>query len=140
MKQRGFTVIELLVVTSFVLAAGTLFFIQKNNIQVAARDGQRKTAINAMYYSLEENFYAVNKFYPNVIDEKNITSMDSSLFTDPSGVKLGQTTQTIDGKEYSVASEYRYEPTKCSNEKCAGYTLRANLENEADYIKTSKNN
>lgn len=138
MKQRGFTVIELLVVTGFVLAAAVLFFVQKNNIQIAARDDQRKTAINAMYYSLEENFYVTNGFYPSTIDEKNLTSMDPALFSDPSGIKLGQTTEKVNEKDVPVQSEYRYEPTHCTNEKCSGYTLRANLENEAEYVKTSK--
>lgn len=139
MKQQGFTVIELLVVTGFVLAATLLFFIQKNNIIVAARDDQRKTAINAMYFSLEENFYVTNGFYPNTISEKNLTSMDPDLFIDPSGIKLGQTTEKVNEKDVPVQSDYRYEPTNCINEKCSSYTLRTSLENEAEYVKKSKN-
>lgn len=140
MKQRGFTVIELLVVIAFLIFAGVLFVIQKNNLEVAARDDKRKTAINAVYYGLEESFYKQNKYYPMTIDEKILTTVDSALFTDPNDIKLGQTTMKVDEEEVSVQSDYRYEPTNCTSDKCKSYTLRADLEGEADYIKKSRNN
>jgi Tfp pilus assembly protein PilE len=138
MKQRGFTVIELLIVVAFLIFSGVLFFIQKNNLEVASRDDKRKTAINAMYYSLEESFYKQNGYYPTAIDEKNLTTLDKVLFTDPNGVKVGQTTQKVDDEEVSVQSDYRYEPTNCNDNQCKSYTLRANLEGEADYTKKSR--
>lgn len=128
-RTHGFTVIELLVVIVFLAFAATLFFVQKNNLEVAARDSERKTAINAMYYSLEEVFFTKNHYYPTTIDKNNLTSMDPALFTDPRGKKLGDSD-----------SNYRYEPTNCINNECQSYTLRSTLENEADYIKTSRNN
>lgn len=128
MKQRGFTVIELLVVIVVLAAVGWLFWQQKNQVESAARDDKRRTAINAMYYSLEDVFYAKNKYYPGTISAKNLTSMDKALFTDPDGVALG-----------TSESDYRYEPTGCSGGKCKGYTLRALMENEADFVKTSRN-
>lgn len=140
MKQRGFTVIELIVVTAFLLFAGILFFNQKNNLEVAGRDKERKIAINAMYYGLEEAFYKQNGYYPEKIDEKNLTTVDVALFTDPNGVKLGQTIQKIDDEDVPVESDYRYESTNCTLAKCKSYTLRADLEAEADYIKKSRNN
>lgn len=129
MKQRGFTVIELVVIITLLLGVGTIFWIQKNNIEVANRDDKRRVAINAMYYSLEDVYYKEHKYYPKSIDATVLTSMDGDLFTDPLGYKLGE-----------ADSNYRYEPLNCDNDKCAGYTLRALMENEADYIKTSKNN
>jgi type II secretory pathway pseudopilin PulG len=128
-RSAGFTVIELLVIVLILGAASVLFFIQKSNVEVAARDGQRKTAINAMYYSLEEVFYKTNKFYPSTLSETNLPSVDPALFTDPDGAKIG-----------TSESDYRYEATNCSDEKCKGYTLRTTLENEADFIKDSKYN
>ena len=138
MKQRGFTVIELLVVIAFLIFAGVLFVIQKNNLEVAARDDKRKTAINAMYYGLEESFFKQNGYYPAEINEKNLTTLDSALFTDPNGVELGQTTETYNDEEVSVQSDYRYEPTNCSDNKCKSYSLRADLEAEADYVKKNR--
>jgi prepilin-type N-terminal cleavage/methylation domain-containing protein len=140
MKQRGFTVIELLVVIAFLIFAGVLFVVQKNNLEVAARDDKRKTAINAMYYGLEESFYKQNGYYPMAINEKNLTTVDVALFTDPNEIKLGQTTKKVDDEDISVQSDYRYEPTNCASDKCKSYTLRADLEGEADYVKKSRNN
>ncbi|MDB5165694.1 MAG: hypothetical protein JWM00_584 [Candidatus Saccharibacteria bacterium] len=140
MRQRGFTVIELLVVTAFLIFAGVLFFIQKNNLETSARDDKRKTAINAMYYGLEESFFKQNAYYPAELDEKNLTTIDSALFTDPNGVKLGQTIQKVNEVDVPVQSDYRYEPTNCTDGKCKSYSLRADLEAEADYIKKSRNN
>jgi len=127
-RTDGFTVIELLVIVVVLGAASILFFVQKGNLEISARDQQRKTAINAMYYSLEEVFYKANSFYPTTIDETNLPSVDPALFTDPTGVKIGQ-----------AASNYRYEPVNCTVSKCKSYTLRSTLENEADFVKESKN-
>lgn len=127
-RSRGFTVIELMLIILVLGAASVLFFIQKSNVEVAARDGSRKTAINAMYYGLEEVFYKANNYYPQTISETNITSIDPALFTDPSGVKLGD-----------ANSNYRYEPVNCTDSKCKSYTLRTILENEADFVKESRN-
>jgi prepilin-type N-terminal cleavage/methylation domain-containing protein len=128
MKQRGFTIIELLAAVVVLITIGVVFFVQKSNLESASRDDTRRTAINAMYYNLEDVFFVKNKYYPQSIDEKNLTAMDSKLFTDPNGNKIG-----------SGESNYRYEPKDCSlDDKCKGYVLRAELENEADYTKSNR--
>jgi len=126
-SSKGFTVVELLFIVLILIAASVIFFIQRNNVEVAARDAQRKTAVNAMYYSLEEVYYGKNKFYPVSIDSKLLSSVDPELFTDPSGNTFGSST-----------SQYHYEGTNCTNNQCKSYSLRADLENEDDYIKTSR--
>lgn len=125
--SHGFTVIEIIFVVALLGLASVIFFVQKNNIEVAASDEQRKTAINAMHYSLEEVYFKQNNAYPRTLNEEILPSVDPALFTDVKGKKIGES-----------ESEYRYEPTNCTDEKCASYTLRATLENEDDYIK--KNN
>lgn len=137
--QSGFTVIELVFVVLLLGAASVIFFIQKNNIEVTARDTQRKTAINAMYYGLEEVYYKQHKSYPRTLDATTLPSIDEALFADPTGIKLGQTTVTVNDEEVSVESDYRYEPTNCTDNSCKSYTLRTSLENEADFVKTSRN-
>lgn len=126
--RKGFTVIELVVVVVLLIAAGVIFYVQKNAVTVAARDQQRKTAINSMYYGLEKVYYPANKSYPRVLDEKTLAVVDPSIFVDPDGNKIG-----------SPSSNYRYEPTNCSGDVCLGYSLRSLLENEADYIKSNSN-
>lgn len=138
-RQSGFTVIELIFVILLLAVASVIFFVQKNNIEITARDNQRKTAINAMYYGLEEIYYKNHAAYPRTLDEKTLPFVDPELFTDPYGVKLGQTTVTVDNQEYQVTSDYRYEGTNCTGETCKSYTLRATLENEDDFVKTSRN-
>lgn len=125
---RGFTVLELIVCIVFVGIFVVLFFLQKTNVDAMNRDEQRKIAINAMFYSLEEGFYAENGYYPETIFEDNLTTMDPNLFTDPMQINLGD-----------EGSSYRYEPANCTDGKCKSYTLRAVMEKEDDYIKNSRN-
>ena len=138
-RQSGFTVIELLFIVLILGIASVIFFVQKNNIEVTARDNQRKTAINAMHYGLEEIYYKKHSSYPRTLTETTLPFIDPALFTDPNGVKLGQTTVTIDDVEYPVESNYRYEGTNCTKNNCKSYTLRTTLENEDDFIKESRN-
>lgn len=128
MKQRGFTVIELLVAIVILAGIGTLIFIQKSQYESMDRDEQRRTAINAMYYNLEDVFFFKNKYYPQSITDKNLTAMDNALLKDPNGIVIG-----------SSGSSYHYEPVDCENDRCTSYTLRANLENEEDFVKKSRN-
>ncbi len=126
--ERGFTVIELLIVIVVLAAASILFFVQKSNVTTAAQDSQRKTSINAMYYSLENVYYKQNSYYPRTIDETVLPSVDPALFTDPEGNKLGTSN-----------SDYTYTATNCNdNNQCKSYTLTAKLKNEADYVKQSQ--
>ena len=125
--KRGFTIIELVVVIFFASLLLVLFFLQKLNLDAMHRDEQRKEAINAMYYALEEGFHAKNGYYPEKISEENLTVMDPSLFTDPGGVNLGR-----------EGSTYSYESANCSNGKCKEYTLKAQMEKEDTYIKKNR--
>ncbi|MBR3324338.1 type II secretion system protein [Candidatus Saccharibacteria bacterium] len=127
--KSGFTIIELAVVATIAGLLFVFFFIQKSNLDALARDEDRKTAINAMYYALEESFFKTNGYYPETISEQNITVIDPALWTDPDGYNLG------DSK-----SSYSYQPANCDNGKCKEYILKADLEKEADYIKTNRKN
>lgn len=127
-RQYGFTIIELIFVIVFAGFATGLLLYQKSAAMAAQRDEARKTAVNAMYYNLEEVFYEKNNFYPVKIDSKTLRAMDPQLFTDPDGLKLG-----------ASGSDYRYESVDCQGDRCRSYTLRADLEKEADYVKTNRN-
>lgn len=126
--SRGFTVIELLIVIVVLAGASILFFVQKNNVEVAANDELRKTSINAMYYSLEEVYFKQHKAYPRTINSEVLPSVDPKLFKDPKGVKIGESN-----------SDFSYEATNCDGDACKAYTLRSTLENEDDFIKRSRN-
>lgn len=127
-RAQGFTVIEVIVVTLFLAVATTVLLLQRNNIAATNRDDQRKTAINAIYYSLEEVYHAKNGHYPVEITDNTLPGVDPTLLSDPNGVMIGEKN-----------SDYRYEASNCTDNKCKSYSLRATLEKEADFVKTSRN-
>ncbi len=126
--QRGFTVLELIIAIVFVLVAGTVFYIQKRDLEVQARDSDRKTAINAIYYNLEDVYHAANKAYPQKLTADQLPGLDPSMLKDPEGVAIGDQN-----------SDYTYAAKDCTDGKCKSYTLTADLEHEADYTKNSRN-
>lgn len=126
-KQFGFTALELIVAIIVLAAAGTIFWMQKADLNAQHRDIQRKTAINAMYYNLEEVVYPTLNAYPAKLDEKQLKAMDAGLLSDPAGIKVGD-----------YGSSYSYEPSSCTGDVCAHYVLRAHLEKEADFTKESR--
>lgn len=127
-SSHGFTVIEILIVISVLAFASVVFFIQRNNLEVSYRDQERKTAINAMYYSLEEVYYKEHSSYPHVVNSTTLPSVDANLFKDPHGTAIGE-----------GSSEYTYQGLNCSDDTaCKSYTLKATMENEADYVRKSR--
>ncbi len=127
-STRGFTVIELVFIIVLLGVASVIFFVQKNNLEVSAHDAQRKTAINAMYYSLEEVYYPQHGSYPRTLTPEALPSVDPELFKDPAGVRIGE-----------ADSDYRYEGVNCDGDTCQRYTLRASLEREDDFVKENRN-
>lgn len=126
--KKGFTVVEIITVSVFAALLLILFFVQKSNLDAMERDDQRKIAINAMYYALEEGFYTQNGYYPETISENNIKMIDPALWTDPEGYNLG-----------TEGSSYSYEPANCVNGRCSEYILKAVLEKEDIYTKRNRN-
>lgn len=126
-KRNGFTVIELLVVIAFLIAVAVLGFFQLSKIRDESDNTKKRTAINAMYYSLEEGFYAKNGYYPEKLEDRTLLTMDTALLNDPNNKKIGDR-----------ASAYRYEAANCNNGKCKSYKLRAVLAGEDDYVKESR--
>ena len=126
--KKGFTVLEIIIVGVVATLLLILFFVQKSNIDAMDRDEKRKTAINAMYYALEEDFYKEHNYYPESISEENLKVVDPALWTDPNGINLGD-----------PISDYSYTPANCENGHCKEYILKADLEKEDDYIKSNRN-
>lgn len=158
--QKGFTVVELIVVVCIVIAAGVITYLQISNLRISEQNTQRKTAINAMYYALEEVYFKNNQAYPTLLKSSTLPSVDPELFTDPDGFTLGKDSLSeeelkklskdsaaspeIDQLLSSVFSgkkpNYHYEPTGCdlATNLCKGYALRADLVGEAEYVKKNR--
>lgn len=120
--------LELIIVTALLAIIGLVIWAEKRSIEKTNSDNDRKTAINAMHYALEEVYFKANASYPVVLTANNLPAIDPLLLTDPNGRTIG------DRK-----SDYRYISSGCEVNKCRSYTLRANLEKEVDFIKTSRN-
>lgn len=129
MRKQGFTVIEVLIVSVFLITAGIVLLLQLQRISTEDKNSQKRVAINAMYYSIEESFYPANNFYPESIDKDTLTTMDPALLSDPDGLFIGDS-----------QSAYRYEATNCQAGQCQAYTLRALLDDEEDFVKTNRKN
>lgn len=126
--KKGFTIIEVTIVGAFAALLVIIFFLQKANVDAMNRDDDRKTAINAMYYALEEYYYPKHGYYPSEINEEILPVIDPQLFTDPFGANIG-----------TEASTYSYEPADCNTaNECQDFILRANLEKEDTYIKRGR--
>lgn len=158
--QEGFTVVELIVVVCLVIAASVITYLQISNLRTSEQNTQRKTAINAMYYALEEVYYKNNQSYPASLKSSTLPSVDPELFTDPDGFTLGKDLLSEEElKKLSKESEanpeinqllssifsgkkpnYHYEPTGCdiTTNLCKGYALRADLVGEAEYVKKNR--
>lgn len=128
MNKKGFTILEISIVAVFLGLLVLFFIIQKSDLDAFQRDEDRKTAINAMYYALEESYYKDHGYYPEHISEENIKVIDPALWTDPDGRNLGD-----------PESSYVYEAADCKDGKCKEYTLRTSLEKEDTYIKYNRN-
>jgi len=125
-REKGFTVIEVMVVIAVLIVLGVFFLIQRNDLETTAHDQQRKVAINSIYYGLTEVFYKDNGFYPTSVNSDNLKGVDPELLIDTNGVAIG-----------GSGSEYSYEGTNCGSEgKCKGFKLTATLEKEAEYSRT----
>ena len=128
-SPNGFTVFELVICIFFVGIFVVLFFLQKINLDAMDRDEQRKIAVNAMYYALEEGFFPQHGHYPEFIENADtLPWMDPNLFTDPFGTNL-----------WVEGSDYHYQATNCTNGECQQYILRAIMEKEEEFTRTSRN-
>lgn len=127
-KQLGFTVLELVTAIVVLIAAGSIFLVQKNDIAATHRDTERKIAINAIYYNLEEVVFPTLHGYPTKLDAKQLKAMDPDLLNDSNGIAINE-----------ADSQYRYEPSSCDGDICQHYKLHATQEKEAEYVKSSKN-
>lgn len=158
-RQSGFTVIELFVLVAVLIVAGVVAFVQVNNLRIANQDSQRKTAVNAMYYALEEVYYKKHQSYPSSLTSATLPSVDPELFTDPDGFTLGKdilsqdelqklvdkgntsadVQQRLSALHSGKQPNYHYDATDCDTAgNCKSYTLRADLVSEAQYVKKSR--
>ncbi|MDO4742259.1 MAG: hypothetical protein Q4A79_02695 [Candidatus Saccharibacteria bacterium] len=126
--KKGLTKFEIAIIIIFIVVLIPLIAFPKASLDAIFRDETRKTAINAIYYSLEKDFYAKNGYYPASLSAETLPTVPEELWRDPSGYEINTPLGT-----------YFYEPGDCFQNRCQKYLLKASLEREADYLKTSQN-
>lgn len=141
-KERGFTIIELLIVIIVIGILATLVITTFSGIQRNARNRTREADINALHSQLEF-FYGNNDYYPTLAQlndaawrADNMRGLDSEALRDPQGAAA-----VIVSSPAAGSYAYVVLPADCNNtdEDCEEYTLTATLEGSDPFVKNSLN-
>ncbi len=144
--QKGFTIIELLIVIAIIAILALLVLNNFQGAQAKARDQQRTTDLNNLHGKLEE-FYNENNYYPSSLDVngdsaydgEDFPGIDEGSFRDPQGSDVASSTVVADAAAADAqaapandtvgTSGYAYiaYPTGCTTD-CTGYRLKAFIE------------
>lgn len=150
--QRGFTIVELLIVIVVIGILAGLVITTYNGIQQKARNTERQTDLKAIQGQLEA-YYATNGKYPdnNQLGSNGTTNV-SFIGTDMRGLdKESLRDPKMAAGDYALSTsapsagtyQYAYLPvndggTACDNSAggndCTGYKLIANKEGSTDKI------
>jgi prepilin-type N-terminal cleavage/methylation domain-containing protein len=151
-KQKGFTIVELLIVIVVIGILAALVVTTFTGIQKKGRDTERQTDIKAIHGQVEA-YYAQNGKYPTLANLNDTSSggflqtsmkgLDTDALYDPK--QAASDTTPVAATEVDDTYEYSYIPTPsgCDNTTtggdCTGYTLNAELEDGGDFEKTALN-
>jgi type II secretion system protein G len=145
LNQKGFTIVELLIVIVVIGILAALVITTFTGIQQKARNTERNTDVKALHGQVEA-YYAQNGKYPtlaNLNDSTwrgtNMKGLDQEALKDP---KSGSYTLAA----AAAANVYSYDvkasdDTACDNsaKDCAKYTLTATLEGGGTFAKSNLN-
>jgi prepilin-type N-terminal cleavage/methylation domain-containing protein len=86
--QKGFTIIELLIVIAIIAILAGLVLNNFQGAQAKARDTQRVTRINALHSKLEEFYNEANGYPASATNTANFPGIDANSVKDPRGGDL----------------------------------------------------
>ena len=145
-NQRGFTIVELLIVIVVIGILAALVITTFTGIQKKARDTERETDIKAIHGQVEA-YYAQNGYYPALAElntgswrTTNMKGLDAEALKDPKG-----SAQTLVASPSATAYSYAVfqtdGTTACTTAAadCAVYTLTATLEGGGTFAKSNLN-
>src|ERR1700761_1040219 len=107
-RNKGFTIVELLIVIVVIGILALLVITTYSGIQQKARNAKRQTDIQSVQTQLEA-FYSQNGYYPSLTDMNssswlgtNMKSLDQNALIDPSSPTQSKTlANTPTAKQYS---------------------------------------
>lgn len=156
-KNKGFTIVELLIVIIVIGILATLVIALFTSAKKKARDSQRQTDIVALQGYIE-GYYAETGKYPTLANmndtaaegfrETSLEGLDPAALFDPkdnraSADTYASTASALVDSTTEVENRYAYSvlPANCDNETtdCASYTLIADLEGNPGTFKKSSN-
>lgn len=123
-NQKGFTIIELLVVIVIIGILVALLLPNLFSAQQRGRDADRKNDLKTIQQQLEA-YYSDNNFYPG----PDMTAAEAALVSD----YMNAVPEDPQGGDYTYAAEGDA-GAACTTaaEDCVSYTLTADLENDND--------
>lgn len=150
-KQKGFTLVELLIVIIIIGILATLVIVTFSGVQAKARDSKRQTDIDALNSHLEA-FFATNSYFPTITDlttsswvSANFKGFDPTALCDPKSTTTNCATATITGNAPAAGTyTYSYVTQGCTTTSpssttnaCTSFVLTAELESGGTFVKQS---
>ncbi len=123
-QDKGFTIIELLIVIVVIGILAAIGFVAYGNVTKSARDSDRQADASSLAKKAEE-FYADNGEYPDLTELLAMEGIDAKTTTSPSGNALadgGTTISSCTTQPVSKATDtYCYAVTADSSQMSVGY-------------------
>ncbi len=134
MREKGFSLVELLVVVAIITILATIGISSFTSLQKNSRDAKRKSDLSIIQSSLEQ-YRADQGYYPASL------TFGGSLKS-PSGTRtyIGEIPLDVQIPDPGDDKQYHYVPSppSCDNSQtdknCTSYCLDANLENPSEAV------
>lgn len=154
-NNKGFTIVELLIVLAVIIVLAALVFKTYSSIQARSRNTTRENNLKALQQKIE-TFYSNNGYFPNLNDlnstawrTKNIPSLSSGLLVDPSSNCDPSKAACVGGNDKALPKQIEYYATQSdgvtscngmvgskADQNCAEYKLFTYYEGSFNGAKT----